>query len=157
MKSDGQNCISCSCSPFDFSSLPLKMTLFLCFLSLNLTITFSLFFIRWQAWRSSGVTLVPVKENAWHALFSKSVLGIDWGKGLTSMVSLRTYWVLFRALRSKLVIRFSSRELQFSEIKNSEFSLSYFLIKSLNRILSIEYSLWVLLLIDYQLEPLSIP
>ena len=128
MKSDGPNCNSRSCSPFDFSSLRLKMTLFLCFLSLNLTITFSLFFIRWQAWRSSGVTVVPVKESARHTLFSKSVLGIDWGIGLISMVSLRTYLALFRALRSKLVIRFSSRELQFFEINSSEFSSSYFLI-----------------------------
>ena len=70
MKSDGPNCNSRSCSPFDFSSLRLKMTLFLSFLSLNFTITFSLFFIRWQAWRSPGVTVVPVKEIAWHTLFN---------------------------------------------------------------------------------------
>ena len=82
-------------------------------------------------WRLlSSVTVVPVKESAWHTLFSKSVLGIDWGIGLISMVSLRTYLALFRALRSKLVIRFSSRELQFFEINCSEFSSSYFLIKS---------------------------
>ena len=131
MKSDGSNCKYYSCSPFDFSSLRLKITLFLCFLSFNLTITFSLFFIRWQAGRSSGVTVVPVKESAWHTLFSKSVLGIDWGIELISMVCLWTYWaVLFRALRSKLVIRFSSRQLQFFEINCSEFSSSYFLIKS---------------------------
>ena len=131
MKSDGSNCKYYSCSPFDFSSLRLKITLFLCFLSFNLTITFSLFFIRWQAGRSSCVTVVPVKESAWHTLFSKSVLGIDWGIGLISMVCLRTYWaVLFRALRSKLVIRFSSRELQFFEINCSEFISSYVSIKS---------------------------
>ena len=111
-----------------------KKKLFLCFLSLNLTITFSLFFIRWQAWRLSGVTVVPVKESARHTLFSKSALGIDWGIGLISMISLRTYWALVRALRSKLVIRFSSRELQFFEINSSEFSSSYFLIKSSNRL-----------------------
>ena len=134
MKSDGPNCNSCSCSPFDFSSLRVKITLFLCFLSLNLTITFSLFFIRWQAWRSSGVTVVPAKESAGYTLFSKSVLGIDWGIGLISMVSLQTYWALLRALHSKLVIRFSSRELQFFEINSSEFSSLYFLIKSLNQL-----------------------
>ena len=128
MKSDGPNCKSCGCSPFDFSSLRLKMTLFLCFLSLNSTITFSLFFIQCQAWRSSGVTVVPVKESPWHTLFSKLVLGIDWGIGLISMVSLRTYWALLIALRSKLVICFSSRELQFFEINSSEFSSSCFLI-----------------------------
>ena len=118
MKSGGPNCKSHSCSPFDFSSLRLKMTLFLCFLSWNLMITFYLFFIQWQAWRSSGVTVVPVKESAWHTLFSKSVLGNDWGIGLISMVSLWTYWVLLRALHSKLVICFSSRELQFFEINS---------------------------------------
>ena len=118
MKSGGPNCKCHSCSPFDFSSLRLKMTLFLCFLSWNLTITFYLFFIQWQAWRSSGVTVVPVKESAWHTLFSKSVLGNDWGIGLISMVSLWTYWVLLRALHSKLVICFSSRELQFFEINS---------------------------------------
>ena len=125
MTSDGPNCKSRSCSLFDFICLRLKMTLFLCFLFLNLTITFSFFFIRWQAWRSSSVTVVPVKESTWHTLFSKSVLGIDWGIWLISMVSLRTYWVLFRALRSKLIICFSRRKLQFVKINCSEFNLSY--------------------------------
>ena len=134
MKSDGSNSKSRSCSPFNFSSLWLKMTLFLCSLSLNLTITFSLFFIRWQAWRSSGVTVVPVKESTWHTLFSKSVLGIDWEIGLISMVSLRTYWALLRALPSKLVICFSSRKLQFFEINSSDLSSSYYLMKSSNRL-----------------------
>ena len=134
MKSDGPNCNSHSCSSYDFRSLRLKMTLFLCFLSLKLTITFSLFFIRWQAWRSSGLTLVPVKESARHTSFSKSVLEIDWGIGLISMVSLWTYWVLFRALHPKLVIRFSSRELQFFEINSSEWRSSYFLIESSNQL-----------------------
>ena len=135
MKSDGPNCKSRSCSPFDFSFFRLKMTLFLCFLSLNLTITFSLFFIRWQLWRSSGVTVAPVKESAWHTLFSKSVLGIDWAVGLIYMASLQTYWALFIALCSKLVIPFSSRELQFFDFNSSEFSSSsYFLIKSSNRL-----------------------
>ena len=134
MKSDGPNCKSRSCSPFNFSFLRLKMTLFLCFLSLNLTITFSLFFIRWQLWRSSGATVAPVKESAWHTLFSKSVLGIDWAVGLIYMASLQTYWELFRALCSKLVIPFS-RELQFFDFNSSEFSSSsYFLIKSSNRL-----------------------
>ena len=106
-----------------------KMTLFLCFLSLNLTITLSLFFIRWEAWRSSCVTFVPFKESALHTL-----LGSDWGIGLISMVSLRKYWALFKALHSKLVICFSSRELQFFKINSSEFSSLYFLIKSSNRL-----------------------
>ena len=127
-------CSNHSCSPFGFSSLRLRMTLFFCFLFLNLKITFSLFFMRWQAWRSSGVTVVPVKERAWHTLFYNSVLGIDWGIGLISMISLQTYWVLFRALRSKLVIRFSRRKLQFYEINSLQFSLSYFLIESWNRL-----------------------
>ena len=135
MKSDGPNCNSCSCSTFNFDSLRLKMTLFRCFLSLNLTITFSLFLIQWQAWRLPGVTVVPVKESARHTLFSKSVLGIDWGIGLIFMVSLQTYWALFRALHSKLVIRFSSRKLQFFWINSSECSSSYFLIKSSNQLL----------------------
>ena len=111
-----------------------KMTLLLCFLSLNLTITLSLFFIRWEAWRSSGVTVVPFKESALHTLFSTAVLGSDWGIGLISMVSLRTYWALFKALHSKLVICFSSWELPFFEINSSEFSSLYFLIKSSNRL-----------------------
>ena len=59
-----------------------------------------------------------VKESTWHTLFSKSVLGIDWGIGLISMVSLQTYWVLLKALHSKLVICFSSRDLQFFEINS---------------------------------------
>ena len=97
--------------------------------------TFSLFFMRWQAWRSPSVTVVPVKESAWHTLFSKWVLGIYWGIGLISMVSLWAYWALFsRALYSKLVIPFSSRELQFFEINSSEFSLPYLSIKSSNRL-----------------------
>ena len=87
MKCNEPNCKSRSCSPFDFSYFRLKMTLFLCFLSLNLTITFSLFFMGWQAWRSSGVTVVPVKESAWHTSFSKSAKEIDWGIGLIYMVS----------------------------------------------------------------------
>ena len=75
--SSGTNCKSSGCSPVEFSSFQLKMTLLLCFLSLNLTITFSSFFIRWQAWRSSDVIVVSVKESAWHTLFSKSAEGID--------------------------------------------------------------------------------
>ena len=119
MKSDRPNCklpsvttaISCSCPPLDFSSFRLKVTLFLCCLSLNLTIPFSLLFMRWQAWRLSGVTFIPVNESAWHTLFSKSAEGIEWGMGLIFMDSLRTYWTVFSTLHSKLIARFSSREL----------------------------------------------
>ena len=96
-----------------------------------------LYFFAFYPWTwplLSGVTVVPVKESACHTLFSKSVLGIDWAVGLIYMVSLKTYWALFRALCSKLVIRFSSRELQFFEINSSEFSLPYLLIKSSNRL-----------------------
>ena len=92
----------------------------------SLFLCFSLFFTRWQAWRSSGVTVAPVKECARHTLFSNSAKEVDWGIGLTFMVYLQKYWALFRKLCSKLVTRSSSRELQFFKI-NSEFSLSYFL------------------------------
>ena len=51
-----------------------------------------------------------------------------------SMVSQQMYLALFRALLSKLVTSFSSREIQFFEINNSEFSFSYLFDKSLESI-----------------------
>ena len=64
---------------------------------------------------------------------SKSTVWIDWGIGLISMVSLQTYLGLFRALHSKLVTSFSSRERPFFVISNLEFNSSY-LIKLSNRL-----------------------
>ena len=62
MNSDCPNCDAQSSAVFDFSSFLLKTTSFLCFLSLNLIMTFSLFFIRWQTWISSGLMVVPVSD-----------------------------------------------------------------------------------------------
>ena len=104
MKSDGSNYKSRIFSPFDFGSLRLKMTLFLPFLSLNLTITFSLFFIRWQTWKSSGVTIVPVKEISEAALSIEVFLLLK--KELTISTPIREfYWT-----DSKVVLGYISNE-----------------------------------------------
>ena len=75
-------------SPFDFNTFCLKITLFLCFLFLNLIITLSYFFILLQASRSSGLTLVPVKDRALQTFSSKSTLLIELGTGFITSISL---------------------------------------------------------------------
>ena len=59
------------------------------FLSLNFEITQSLFFSRWHACKSSGVTSCPVMEVAQHTVSSRTLSPMSRSTGLTSRDPLR--------------------------------------------------------------------
>ena len=90
------------------------------FLSLNFKITLSLFFSRWHACISSGVTSCPVGEMALHTVSSRTLSPMSRSTGVTSRDSLRWYWALFTAFRSKWIIRWCRRVLQFFGINKSD-------------------------------------
>ena len=120
------NCNACSSAIFDFSSFLLKTASFLCFVYLNFIMTFYVFFIQWQTWISSGLTVVPVSDSAWQTFCSSSSLEIDRGTRFTSIISLFIHWALLRAFLSRLMKRFRSKELQFFKTSNSKCKISYF-------------------------------
>ena len=75
INSDQPNWSASGSSPFEFNSFCLKI-MFLWFLFLNLIIILSFFFILWQASRSSGLTLVSVKDSSLQTFSSRSTLFI---------------------------------------------------------------------------------
>ena len=109
--------------------LLIRMLLF-CFLSLNLTITHSFFFKRWHAWRSSGFTLWPVRDNALQTPFSRTSSLIDAGTGFISSDTRRWYWALLTAFLSSWIIPSVSKWLQYLLTASSELRISYCLRKS---------------------------
>ena len=61
----------------------LYITEFFCLQHLNLTITLSVLFIRWQACKSFGTTFTPVNDKALQMFSSKTSSVISAGTGLT--------------------------------------------------------------------------
>ena len=102
-----------------------------CCLHLNLTITVSFSFKRWHAWRSSGFTSYPVRENALQTL-----LPIDAETGFISSDSRRWYWALLTGLISNWTILSVSKRLQFLLTVSSELRISYRLRKSSKRLVT---------------------
>ena len=101
------------------------------FLSLNFEITQSLFFSRWHACKSSGVTSCPVMEVAQHTVSSRTLSPMSRSTGLTSRDPLRWYWALLAAFRSNWLFvgaeeYYSSLllTLQFFDIDTSYFNSS---------------------------------
>ena len=105
-----------------------------CFLSLNLTITPPFFFKRCDAWRSSGLTLWPVRHNALQTLFWRTSSPIDAGTGFISSDSRWWYWALLTAFLSNWTILSVSKRLQFLLTVSSELRISYRLRKSSKRL-----------------------
>ena len=98
----------------------------------NFTMTLSDLLMRWQACKSSGTTLAPVSGSALQILFSKTSSWVFTGAGFNSIVSRLLYWELVRGLRSNWIILVSRWELQLLHCCNSEHTLSYFDVNSLN-------------------------
>ena len=118
--------------------LRLYITEFFCLQHLNLTITLSVLFSRWQACKSFGTTFTPVNDKALQMFSSKTSSVISAGTGFNSIVSL--YWEFVTALCSSYIILVGKWELNFWHCCNSQLTLSYFDKKSLNfsaRLLSI--------------------
>ena len=92
--------------PFDLlrSLFLLIRMLRLCFLHLNLIMTVSFFFNRWYAWRSSGFTSWPVRDNALPTLLSRTSLSIEAGTGFISNDSWQLYCPLLTASLSNWTI-----------------------------------------------------
>ena len=91
------------------------------FLSLNFKIALSLFFSRWHACKSPGVTSYPVREIALHTVsFIPNVT-----EPRVNFQSLPpVYWALMTAFRSNWIIRWCRRVLQFFVINKSDFNSS---------------------------------
>ena len=113
---------------------PLIRTLCFCFLHLNSTITVSFFFKRWHAWRSSGFTSWPVRDNALQTLFSRTSSAKDAGTGFIFSDSRRWYWPLLMAFLSNWTILSVSKRLQFLQAVSPELRISYRLRKSSKRL-----------------------
>ena len=121
--------------------LRLYITEFFCLQHLNLTITLSVLFIRWQVCKSFGTTFTPVNDKALQMFSSKTSSVISAGTGFSSIVSLLLYWEFVTALHSSCIILVSKWELNFFHCCNSELILSYFDKKPLSfssRLLSFE-------------------
>lgn len=114
---------------FWFKHFPFKnYACFACFLSFYLTVTFSVSFIWWQVWISSGLMVMQISNSAQKMLCSSQPFTTDRGTGLTFNISLIIYWVywtLFRAFPSRLMIQFSSKKLQLLETNNSICKISF--------------------------------
>ena len=93
---------------------------------LNLTITFSDLFIRWEACNSFGTTFTAVNDKSLKMFSSKTSSVMSVGTGFNSIVSLLLYWQFVTALGSSCIILVSKWELQFLHCCNSELTLSYF-------------------------------
>ena len=87
------------------------------FIDLNFPIAVSLFFRKWHAWRSSGITSGPVRQRALKTLCSSSFLLIDAGTGFISIDSRRWYWALLTAfLSSWMILSLRRRFYQFASM-----------------------------------------
>ena len=95
-----------------------------CSLHLNLMITVSSFFKWWHAWRSSGFTSWPVRENALQTLLSRISSPIVVGRGFISSDSWQWYWALSTAFLSNWTILSLSNRLQFLLTVSSEKRIS---------------------------------
>ena len=102
------------------------------FLYSNLIIAVSFFFFkRWHAWRSSGFTSWPVRDNALQMLLSRTSSSVVAGTtGFISSDSRRWYWALLTAFLSNWTILSLNNRLQFLLTVNSEERISYRLRKS---------------------------
>ena len=98
--------------------LHLYMTEFFCLQHLNLTITLSDLFIRWQACKSFGTTFTPVNDKALQMFSSKISSVISAGTAFNSIVSL-LYWEFVTAVCSSCAILVSKWELIFLHCCNS--------------------------------------
>ena len=87
--------------------LRLYITEFLCLRHLNLTITLSALFIRWQACKSFGTTFTPVNDKALQMFSPKTSSVISAGTGFSSIVSFLLYWE-FLSQHCALVVLFLS-------------------------------------------------
>ena len=97
-----------------------------CLQLLNLTITFSDLFIRWEACKSFGTTFTAVNDKSLKMFSSKTSSVMSVGTGFNSIVSLLLYWQFVTALGSSCIILVSKWELKFLHCCNSELTLSYF-------------------------------
>ena len=86
---------------------------FFCLRHLNLTMTLSNLFIRWQVWKSFGTTFTPVNDKALQTFCSKTSSVMSEGTGFNSIASLLIYWEFTKALRSSCIILVSKCELIF--------------------------------------------
>ena len=109
-----------------------------CFQDLNLTIKVSFFFKRWHAWRSSGLTSWPCKDNALQTLFSRTSSPIDARTGFISSDSRRWYQALLTAFLSNWTIISVSKRLQFLLTVSSGLKISYRLRKSSKRLVRLD-------------------
>ena len=74
--------------------LRLYITEFFCLRHLNLTITLSVLFIRWQACKSFGTTFTPVNDKGLQMFSSKTSSVTSAGTWFNSIVSLLLCWNL---------------------------------------------------------------
>ena len=116
----------------------LNSTFRLSFLHLNFAITNSFFFKWWQACKSFGLTLCPVKESASQMFSLSSSSLIDGGIGFTSTDSRRWYWALVTAFLSSWTTLSVSNLLQFLIMAKSDETTSNLLKKSSNRFVKSE-------------------
>ena len=121
-------------SDFLWRFFPLIRMLCLCFLHLNSIMTVFFFFKWWHAWRSSGFTSWPVRENALQTLLSRTSSPIVVGRGFISSDSWQWYWALSTAFLSNWTILSLSNRLQFLLTVSSEERISYRLRKSSKRL-----------------------
>ena len=112
--------------------LRLYITEFFCLRHLNLTITLSVLFIRWQVCKSFGTTFTPVNDKALQMFSSETSSVMSAGTGFNSIVSLLLYWEFVTALLSSCIFLVRKWELNVLYCYNSELTLSYFVKKSLN-------------------------
>ena len=68
-----------------------------------------MFFSRWHACKSSGVTSCPVRVMALHTVSFRTLSPTSRGTGLTSRASLLIYWALLTAFRSNSIIDWCRR------------------------------------------------
>ena len=129
MKSLPENLSCCRSSDWFWRFFWLTSTLCLSFLHLNFTITDYFFFKPWQACKSSGLPLCPVKESAWQMFSSSSSLLIDGGTGFTFTNSRWWYWALVTAFLSNWTTLLVNNLLQFLEMTNSDETTSNLLKK----------------------------
>ena len=94
------------------------------FLSLDFKIFIFLFFSRWHAWKSSGVTSSPVREMALHTVSFTTLSPMSRDTGLTFRDFVRWYWVFLATFRSSWIISWCRRVLQFFIIYKSDFNSS---------------------------------
>ena len=81
-----------------------------------------IFFKWWHAWRSSGFSSLPIRDNALQTLLSKTSSPIDAG---TVFISRLWYWALVTAFLSNWTILSLNKRLQFLLTVSSEEIISY--------------------------------